>query len=332
MERQVKQMVRLLDDLLDVSRITRGKVRLRRERVDLATVCQHALETTRPTVEAGGHELVVELPPGPVALDADPARLSQVLANLVNNAAKYTPPGGRITLSARIRGDSDVEIRVCDTGIGIAADMLPKVFDLFAQADRARDMSQGGLGVGLHLARRLVELHGGSIEAHSPGVGQGSEFVVRLPTSRSAERGVRNGELSEFRVPTSALRVSRRVLVADDNTDAADSLAEILRGQGHEVAVAYDGVAALLKAESFRPEVAVLDLGMPGLTGHEVARRMRQRADLGPMRLVALTGWGQPEERRRSAEAGFDLHLVKPLDPADLSIVLDGDPRRAPVG
>ena len=358
MERQVRQMVRLLDDLLDVSRITRGKVRLRRERVDLAGVVQHALETTRPAVEAAGHELVVELPPGPVALDADPARLAQVLANLLNNAAKYTPPGGRIWLSAAVPGGRgqesgvrgqgtgvskdpltpvpspptpEVELRVRDTGIGIAADMLPRVFELFAQADRSRDMSQGGLGVGLHLARRLVELHGGSVEAHSPGPGKGSEFVVRLPVARTAEPGPRTAGGSPSRIPGPGPRAPRRVLVADDNTDAADTLADILRGQGHEVAVAYDGVAALHKAEAFRPEVAVLDLGMPGLTGHEVAQRLRQRDDLGRVRLVALTGWGQPEERRRSAEAGFDLHLVKPLDPADLPLVLDDTPRRPPV-
>jgi CheY-like chemotaxis protein len=207
--------------------------------------------------------------------------------------------------------------------------MLPKVFDLFAQADRSRAMSQGGLGVGLHLARRLVELHGGSVEAHSGGPGAGSEFVVRLPVTGSAELGVRNSD--QLRAPSPALRVPKRVLVADDNTDAADSLAQLLRDRGHEVAVAYDGVAAVHRAEAFRPEVAVLDLGMPGLTGHEVARRLRQRADLGRVRLVALTGWGQEEDRRVSLAAGFDLHLVKPLDPADLPLVLDGAGTKAPL-
>jgi two-component system CheB/CheR fusion protein len=331
MERQVRQMVRLLDDLLDVSRITRGKLQLRRERVELGAVVQLALETSRPAVEAAGHELTVEQLPDPVWLDADPARLAQVLSNLLNNAAKYTEPGGRIWLTAARPAADDVLVRVRDTGIGIAPDMLPKVFELFAQADRSRDMSQGGLGVGLHLARRLVELHGGSVEAHSDGPGTGSEFVVRLPVLKTADRrspGADGGGAIGHRPPTTGSR--KRVLVADDNTDAADSLAQLLRERGHEVAVAYDGLAALHRAEAFRPDVAVLDLGMPGLTGHEVARRLRQRTDLGRVRLVALTGWGQEEDRRTSLAAGFDLHLVKPLDPADLPLVLEGAGATAP--
>jgi two-component system CheB/CheR fusion protein len=331
MERQVQQMVRLLDDLLDVSRITRGKLHLRRERVDLASVVQLALETTRPAIEAAGHELAVELSPEPVWLDADPARLAQVLANLLNNACKYTEPGGRISLTAARVAPDQVLVRVRDTGIGIAPEMLPKVFDLFAQADRSREMSQGGLGVGLHLAKRLVDLHGGTVEAHSDGPGTGSDFVIRLPVTRNAEAGARNDDGTAVRVSRSPPPASKRVLVADDNTDAADSLAQLLREQGHEVAVAYDGLAALHRAETFLPEVAVLDLGMPGLTGHEVAHRLRERTDLGQMRLVALTGWGQESDRRRSIAAGFDLHLVKPLDPADLPLVLDGSGVKAPV-
>jgi PAS domain S-box-containing protein len=313
MERQVHQLVRLVDDLLDVSRVMRGKIELRRERVELAAVVARAVETVQPLVDAQRHELGVRLPPESLLLDADPVRLCQVVGNLLTNAAKYTEPGGRIRLTAERDGDVAV-LRVRDDGIGIAADMLPHVFELFVQADHATTKAQGGLGIGLTLVKNLVALHGGAVEAHSEGLGKGSEFVVKLPVVAQAldrDQSPESGRQADQSPPPSG----KRLLVVDDNRDAAESLAMLLRLQGHEVRVAYSGQAALEDAHSFQPDLIFLDIGMPGMDGYEVARRMRQQPGLEDVVLAALTGWGQPEDRRRTAEAGFDHHLVKPPDP-----------------
>ncbi len=306
-ERQVAQLSRLVDDLLDVSRITRGKVTLRRERVSLSEVVARAVETVRPLIDARGHSLMVRVDAEPPRLDADPTRLEQVVANLLNNAAKYTGERGHITVRAGREGGEAV-VRVRDTGAGIPADVLPHVFDLFRQADRTLDRSEGGLGIGLTLVKRLAELHGGRVEAHSDGPGRGSEFVVRLPLSAGPAPPA----------PPPAPRpapAARRVLVVDDNADAADTLAALLHGRGHAVRVARDGDAALLAAREFGPEVVLLDIGLPGMDGYAVARALRAAPGGGGLRLVALTGYGRDEDRRRSSEAGFDEHLVKPVAP-----------------
>jgi signal transduction histidine kinase/CheY-like chemotaxis protein len=321
MERQVHHLVRLVDDLLDVSRVMRGKVELRKERVELAAVVARAVETAQPLIEAQAHELTVDLPRESLPLEADLVRLAQVLGNLLTNAAKYTEAGGRIWLAARRDGDR-VVLRVRDTGIGIPADMLPKVFDLFVQVDHATTKAQGGLGIGLTLVKNLVELHDGTVEAHSAGVGKGSEFVMRLPLLarwQEPTHGEENGDPSQQ--PSAS---GHRLLVVDDHVDAADSLALLLRLQGHEVRVAYDGPAALELAQDHRPEMIFLDIGMPGMDGFEVARRVKQIPGMGCVRLAALTGWGQQEDRRRTAEAGFDHHLVKPAEPDALEKLLAG--------
>jgi PAS domain S-box-containing protein len=325
-ERQVKHMARLLDDLLDVSRISRGRIELRQEIIDVATLVQHTVEVAGPFVAERRHELTVSLPDKPLRVKGDPARLEQVLTNLLNNAAKYTEPGGKIWLTATAEGDEAV-LRVRDTGVGIAPDMLPKIYDLFVQADRRLDRAPGGVGIGLTLVRRLAEMHGGRVEARSPGLGGGSEFVVRLPELGSRESGIGNREkpsdlLSDSRLlsPDSPIRV----LVVDDNQDAADSLALLLRLGNHEVRVAYDGPSALNLAREFRPALAFLDIGMPGMDGYDLARLLRQQlGQEGPL-LVALTGWGQEEDRKRSVAAGFDHHLVKPVEPEALREVLAG--------
>jgi two-component system CheB/CheR fusion protein len=322
-ERQVGHMARLLDDLLDVSRISRGRIELRQEPVDLAAVLGRSVEAARPLFEERQHQLTVSLTPGPLRVRGDPTRLDQVVTNLLNNAAKYTDPGGRIRVSAGREGGA-VVLRVRDTGIGIDPEMLPKIFDLFVQAERRLDRSQGGVGIGLTLVRRLVELHGGTVDAQSAGPGRGSEFVVRLPAAPEGEAGARAGAAGADAASPRAL--SRRVLVVDDNVDAADSIALLLRLGGHEVRVAHDGPTALLIARAFRPQVVFLDIGMPGMDGYEVARRLRREPGPQPALLVALTGWGHDEDRRRSQEAGFDHHLVKPVDPAALVQLLAGVP------
>ncbi len=321
MERQVAHMVRLVDDLMDVSRITRGKVDLRRQRIDLRAALDSALETSRPLIEAAGHEFAVRLPDGPLALDADPTRLAQVFANLLNNAAKYTPEGGRLELAVEREGGEAV-VRVSDTGVGIPADMLPKVFDMFTQVGRSIDRSQGGLGIGLTLVRRLVEMHGGTAAADSPGPGAGSTFTVRLPLAR-AGGGPAAGEATDGgRADGAAGRL--RVLVVDDNVDGAESLAMLLQMTGHESVTAHTGPTALTAAAFFRPDLVFLDIGLPGLNGYEVAARLR--ATPGPVRplLVALTGWGSEEDRRQSRAAGFDHHLTKPVDAAEVARLLRG--------
>jgi CheY-like chemotaxis protein len=310
--------VRLVDDLLDVSRITQGKITLRREPVLLADVVARAVEMMRAVVDARGHALTVSLPVEPLRVDADPARLAQVLGNLLSNAVKYTPPGGSIWLTAE-RVDADVTIRVRDTGIGLAAELLPHIFDLFVQGDASLDRTRGGLGIGLTLVRRLVEMHGGRVEARSGGLGHGSEFVVRLPVLGSA--------LPEAatRPPAGAPPVTGRrlkVLVVEDSQDTAESLTMLLELWGHEVRVAFDGLAALEVAEQLVPDVILSDLGLPGMDGYELARRLRGHPRFGRAVLVALTGYGQEEDKWRALDAGFDHHLVKPPDLTELADLL----------
>ena len=327
LDRQVGQLARLVDDLLDLSRVGRGKVRLAVERVAVADVLDRAVETSRPVVDAGGHRLTVGRPVEPLWVDADPTRLAQVLSNLLNNAAKYTPPGGAIELAAARAGDA-VEFRVADTGIGIPADKLGEVFEPFSQVDTALDRAQGGLGIGLAIVRRLVELHGGTVMAHSDGPGRGSRFTVRLPLMGNPEPGTRSDGADTpgppLPVPHSEFRAPKRVLVVDDNVDAAESLALLLQVLGHVARTVHDGPAALAAAREYRPEVVFLDIGMPGMTGHEVAVRLRAMPEARGAVLVAVTGWGQEEDRRRTREAGFDRHLVKPVDPEALREVLAG--------
>jgi PAS domain S-box-containing protein len=318
MERQVGQMVRLVDDLLDISRITRGKVQLRKERVELAAVVRSAVEAARPLIEAQAHELTLTLPPQPVYLDADPTRLAQVFANLLTNAAKYTERGGHVWLTAEREGGG-VVVSVRDTGIGIAADYLPHLFEMFSQAAPALGRSQGGLGVGLALVRGLVELHGGTVEARSGGPGLGSEFTVRLPAVQRPAQVARGpgGDGQECRCVPKC-----RVLVVDDNRDTADSLAVLLRLLGHDLHTAHDGLEAVQAAATFRPDVVLLDIGLPKMSGYEAARSIRRQPWGEGMTLVAVTGWGQEEDKRRAAEAGFDHHLTKPVDPAALERLL----------
>ncbi|MGZ8215317.1 MAG: PAS domain S-box protein [Methylosarcina sp.] len=317
MTRQVNNMVRLVDELMEVSRITRGKIELHKEKIDLAEVLQSAVETSRPFIEASQHQLDLDLPTEPLMLEVDKMRLTQVFANLLNNAAKYTPEGGRIWLSAR-REDAQAVVSVRDNGMGIPAEMLPKVFDLFTQADRTTHRAQGGLGIGLTLVHSLVTLHGGNVKVDSEGAGQGSEFTVRLPLT---DKG--NGPGSRLQNDSSALPLSsRRMLVVDDNHDAADSLALLLKGLGNEVITTHNGPSSLQILENFQPTVVFLDIGMPGMDGFEVARRIRRQPKGQDITLIALTGWGQEEDRRQSREAGINHHLVKPVDLETLKALL----------
>jgi PAS domain S-box-containing protein len=311
MDRQIQQMVRLVDDLLEVSRIGQGKISLQKAPVGLAEVVATAVETSRPLIESHRHKLTVMLPDRPVRVEADAARLAQVLSNLLNNAAKYTEDGGRIELIAQ-RTPKEAVLRVRDNGVGIAPEALPQLFDMFMQIESSTDRSQGGLGIGLTLVRRLVEMHGGKIEARSAGLGKGSEFLVRLPAlaEPASESARKTSEASS----ASSAKGPRRMLVVDDNVDSAESMALVLRLQGHEVRLAYDGQSALEEAQSFRPEVMFLDLDLPKMDGYEVARRLRLEPAMRYMTLVAMTGYGQEEDRQRTQEAGFQLHLVKPVD------------------
>jgi two-component system CheB/CheR fusion protein len=322
-DRQVQQVVRLVDDLLDVSRITRGQIELRIVPVELAAVVSQALETSRPLLDARRHQLTVSLPSEPLYLEADATRLSQVFANLLNNAAKFTEEGGAVELTAERKG-LEVVVRIRDNGIGMTPEMLTRAFDLFAQADRSLDRTQGGLGIGLTLVRRLVQLHGGSVEASSAGPGKGTELVVRLPVlqgPRPADQAPRKAE--------SGPRTSRRILVVDDNVDSAESLAHFLGMSGHQVRTAYGGPAALELARAYQPEAVLLDIGMPGMDGYELARRLRQEPGLEEILLVALTGYGQEADRRRSRQATINYHLVKPVDPEALEALLAGQEQSA---
>ena len=324
MERQVEHLSRLIDDLMDVSRISSGKVELRMEVVDLSSVVYRAIEISRPLIDQKGHELSVDLPPAPILLDADSTRIEQVLDNLLTNAAKYSDPGGHIALTVSREGDSAV-VRLRDDGIGIAPEKLPHIFDLFVQAERRLDRSQGGLGLGLSLVKSLVEMHGGSVTATSGGLGRGTEFVVRLP-ARPASRD--EAEVDANGRPQSATELpSHRVLVVDDNLDSARSMALVLRKLwGQDAEVAHDGEEAIEKAVEYRPDVILLDIGLPGLSGFEVAERLRGRAwGVRPL-IVAMTGLGQEDDLRRSRESGFDHHLVKPVDLEALRELLANKP------
>jgi CheY-like chemotaxis protein len=313
-ERQVNHLTRLVDDLLDVSRIAQGRVELKEEVVEMALVVAKAIEIASPLLEQRTHSLSVDVRRQGLAVKGDPTRLSQVVANLLTNAAKYTPPGGEIAVHVEQDG-GDVVLRVKDTGIGIAPDILPRVFDLFVQDRQAMDRSQGGLGLGLTIVRNLVERHQGSVSAHSDGPGHGSEFVVRLPRAVS-------GVETDARQPRYALPAGgvvsphhvRRILVVDDNEDAAEMLSETLRMKGHDTRIAHDAPSALRLAEGFTPDIAFLDIGLPVMDGYELAGRLRDLAGLRAIRLVAVTGYGQESDRQRSQAAGFHHHLVKPVD------------------
>lgn len=322
LDRQVGQMVRLVDDLLDVSRITRGRIGLRKQRIELAMIVNQAVETVRPLCESKNHQLTIESPAEPVYLDADPARLTQIVGNLLNNACKFTRRGGHVTLRARGEHGQAV-IRVRDDGIGIAPDQLPRIFELFTQADTSLERSQSGLGIGLTLVKSLVEMHGGTVKARSRGIGKGSEFIVRLPAITAP--------LIPEPPEPSALKegIPRRILIVDDNRDLTESLAKLLEMSGHEVHIASDGLEGVTAAEQFQPDVVLLDIGLPKLNGYEAARQIRELMD-GRTVLVAVTGWGQEEDRRRSSEAGFDAHMVKPLDLDALTKLLAGLGPRPP--
>lgn len=317
LERQMQHLSCLLNDLLDVSRVTQGKISLRLENVDLAAVISNALQGVRPLVEQRGHKLQVQLPSQPIYLKGDPTRLAQLLSNLLSNAAKYTEPGGSINLSTAQIADQ-IEIRVQDTGVGMTPELITRIFDLFAQAERSLDRSQGGLGVGLTVARRLVELHGGTIEATSPGPGCGSEFIVRLPTRIEQSEPSSNHELT----PVAKSKKSSCILVVDDNKDAVRALAMLLEILDYQVHSAYDGIEALEVAYQHHPDVMLLDLGLPGIDGYELARRFRADPTFAESRLIAITGYGGEENRQLALAAGFDCHLTKPVDLALLQEVI----------
>ncbi|NLD53585.1 MAG: PAS domain-containing protein [Burkholderiaceae bacterium] len=326
-DRQVRHMTRLVDDLLDVARIATGKAQLRTERIELASVVNHAVEASRNVIDAGRHELSIELPAEPLLVEADPTRLSQVLANLLSNAAKYTPHGGRIGLRVRADG-AEAVMEVTDNGIGIPQPELERIFSMFAQVTPAIDRSQGGLGIGLALSRGLVELHGGRIDATSSGPGKGSTFTVRLPLGVAP--AVKHAPLPAAAAQPAQGTAARRILVVDDNIDAAESLAMLLQLDGHETALAHDGQRALELARSFAPQVILLDIGLPLMNGYEVARRLRAQPWGRGIALIAVTGWGQEQDRQQAQAAGFDHHLTKPLDPSRLAALLDAVQPRQP--
>jgi PAS domain S-box-containing protein len=319
--RQIRHMARLLDELLDVSRLTRGKLTLRRERLDLARLARTAAEDRRAALEQAGLALAVETPQTPVWVTGDETRLAQVVSNLLDNAAKFTDRGGRVSLRLAAEGPEAV-LRVADTGIGLAPELAPHVFDVFTQADRSLERSRGGLGLGLAVVKGLAERHGGRVEAHSDGPGRGSTFTVRLPLEEEP------AALAEGDAPGPAGGARRRVLVVEDNRDAAESLSMFLQLMGHEVRVAGTGPDGVAAAAAWRPDAVVSDIGLPGFDGYEVARRLRAGPARGDVLLIAVTGYGRDEDRRQSHEAGFDYHLTKPADPADIRRILDTSPRR----
>lgn len=315
-DRQTTQLTRLLDDLLDVSRISSGKIALRKDRVDVGNAVASAVESIRPLMDARGHELVVDVLAEPVYVNGDTTRLSQIFANLLSNAAKYSNRGDRITISVR-RSGSDAVVRVLDHGIGLTSEQMSRIFEMFAQVNESLERGEGGLGVGLALARTLVELHGGQIEVRSEGLGQGSEFTVRIPALAQESSSI-SGNDGGAAVPQG----HRRILVADDNVDSAETLASLLRSAGHEVRTAHEGAAAFETWNAFQPDLAILDIGMPKLNGYDVARQIRSR-ETGRTVLIAITGWGQEEDKRRAREAGFDYHLTKPVDPPAIARILE---------
>jgi signal transduction histidine kinase len=324
MERQLAQMVRLVDDLLDVARITTGKLTVRRESIELAPIVRSAVETVRPLMDARKHQLTVSLPAEPIHLNADATRLGQVFSNLLNNAAKYTEDGGHIAFSAE-RADGWLTVRVTDDGIGIAPETLPRIFEMFAQVDQSIERKQAGLGVGLTLARRLIELHEGTIEVRSPGLGKGSTFIVRLPIAARASdhRSAGNGAAQpEGLSPL-------RILLVDDNADFATSLSMLLQSLGHEVRVAHDARTGLAAAREFAPHFAFLDIGLPEVNGYQLAAQLRNSPATEHTTLVAVSGWGQVKDRVRSQEAGFAMHLVKPIELEQIRTVLNGLTTRA---
>jgi signal transduction histidine kinase len=320
MERQTRHLTRLVDDLLDISRITRGQIVLREETLDLAAIAHRAIEQARPALEERGHRFTFDLPPAPLTLSADPVRLEQILVNLLINAAKYTEREGRIEMSAGPQG-GELVISVRDNGVGMTAEVRERIFDAFVQTPATPGRAGGGLGIGLTLVKRLVELHGGSVEARSDGPGRGSEFVVRLP-GRLREASEAGRDASPARLEATAPVSVRRILVVDDNADLADGLADLLGSFGHDVVIARDGVEAIPVAEKLRPEVVILDISLPGVDGLEVGRRLRSLPHLRPLLLVAMTGYGLESDRRLSREAGFDHHLVKPVDVARIQSLL----------
>ena len=318
MERQIAHMIRLVDDLLDVSRISRGMIELRKENITLASVVNHAIETAEPHCDAKGLALEVRQPEAPLVLDGDPVRLAQMLGNLLHNACKFTDKGGRVRL-LMARDGNEAVIRVQDSGHGIAADKLEHIFDLFFQSDASLERVHGGLGIGLALVKSLTELHGGSVQAHSAGVGHGSEFIVRLPLRTESAPPVQ--AVAPVHNPVTA-NASRRILVVDDNRASAKSLTQMLKLAGHDVHTAYDGLEAVEAATAIRPGVILLDIGLPKLNGYEVARRIREQPGGDKLTLIALTGWAQDTDKQRARESGFDHHLVKPLRHADLNALL----------
>jgi CheY-like chemotaxis protein/two-component sensor histidine kinase len=315
-ERQVEHMSRLLDDLLDVSRITRGAIELKKSRVELTSVVASAIEAVRPLLDTKRHSLTLDLPKEPLRLETDPVRLAQILSNLLINAAKYTDPNGQIELRARREG-TQIVIGVRDNGIGISAEMMPRLFTLFSQAHPALERSEGGLGIGLALVRGLVGLHGGTVEAHSEGSNRGSEFIVRLPIG--AESPAADAKPREDRCSSGA---ALKLLLADDNRDAAETCAMLLESEGHRVYQAHNGPQALELAERYRPDALLLDIGMPDMNGYELAKKIRSVEWGKQILLIAVTGWGQADDKRRAREAGFDHHLVKPIDIQQLRSLL----------
>jgi CheY-like chemotaxis protein/two-component sensor histidine kinase len=328
-DHQVRQMGQLVDDLLEISRVTRGKVRLQKEVVDVATIVTYAVETSRPIIDSHRHRLSIALPSTPVQVEADPVRMAQVLSNLLNNAAKYTEERGQIRLAVSLEEDT-VVFQVRDNGIGIPAEMLSSVFDLFTQVDRSLDRSQGGLGLGLTLVRSLVEMHGGAVQAASEGLGKGSQFSIRLPVWKPVQPSVQEPASPEGNPAresgvagksVSAPR-GRKVLVVDDNVTWAESLALLLSLEGHQSEVVHDGPTALQALRKFTYDVVFMDIGLPHMDGYEVARRLRHEPGLGQPMLIAITGYAEDEARRRSHEAGYDHHLVKPVDPEAILALL----------
>jgi CheY-like chemotaxis protein len=313
--RQVTHVVRLVGDLLDVSRIAQGKVQLARQPIELSRVIDKAIESAAPLIEERRHQLTVDVPPG-LWLDADEVRICQVISNLLTNAAKYTEHGGTITLTARAEGD-ELAIRVRDTGMGIPRELLPHLFDLFVQGKRTIDRAEGGLGLGLSIVRSLVVLHGGTVTVRSDGPRKGSEFEVRLPMITAAAGLAERGKTPVLGLQ--AIVSDQRVLVVDDNVDAADLLSDALEGLGYQTRTAYDGPSALEVAADFNPDIALLDIGLPAMDGYELARRLRSRPAVKPLRLIALTGYGRDTDRAQTRDAGFDSHMVKPIDLAALA-------------
>jgi CheY-like chemotaxis protein len=315
-ERQVHHMARLVDDLLDVSRITRGTIELRQEIVDLTQIVRQVVQNIHPQMERYGHTFHVSISETPLCLRADATRIEQVLSNLLTNAAKYTPNGGEVWLTCAAE-EGQAVVRVRDTGRGIPGEMLPRIFDLFTQVAPSIDRAQGGLGLGLTLVRRLVEMHGGQVTAWSEGLGRGSEFTVSFPLVQPGSRGVTTRTAAESVAP-----VAKRILVVEDNADSRETLRDLLQIWGHEVEVASDGTTGLAALAACPPDIALIDIGLPGLNGYDLTRRIQELGIAETVRLVALTGYGQPEDRRRALEAGFDDHLIKPLDPEKLRRLL----------